>query len=96
MHIFVVVFKKGYVFVEVLCVVLKTQCLALLQLRVSQDQTSLPIYEVLADFLHKLHTGQNTESEYSSLLLSLLQNLINNLKCPEFTFKGRVLFFSVL
>ncbi|KAB5555247.1 hypothetical protein PHYPO_G00031300 [Pangasianodon hypophthalmus] len=53
-----------------------------------QDKASLPMYEVLAGFLLKLHTGQNAEREYSLLLLSLLQHFINNLKCPESTFKG--------
>lgn len=68
----------------------RVQCFALLQVYEGQDKTSLPMYEVLAGFLLKLHTGQNTEREYSLLLLTLLQHFINSLKCPESTFKGRV------
>ncbi|XP_058262423.1 HEAT repeat-containing protein 1 isoform X1 [Hemibagrus wyckioides] len=55
-----------------------------------EDKVFLPIYEMLADFLLKLHTGQNTEREYWSLLLSLLQHFINSLGCPESTFKGQL------
>ncbi|GAA6085032.1 HEAT repeat-containing protein 1 [Tachysurus ichikawai] len=55
-----------------------------------QDKPSLPMYEMLAGFILKLHTGQNTEKEYSLLLLSLLQHFINSLKCPESTFKGEL------
>lgn len=49
------------------------------------------MYEVLAGFLLKLHNGQNAEQEYSMLLLSLLQNFIHSLKCPESAFKGGVI-----
>ncbi|KAM9462286.1 HEAT repeat-containing protein 1 [Clarias gariepinus] len=56
----------------------------------AQDNTSLPMYEVLAGFMLKLHSGQNSEQEYSLLLLSLLRYFINNLKCPESTFKGEL------
>lgn len=54
------------------------------------------MYEMLAGFILKLHTGQNTEKEYSLLLLSLLQHFINSLKCPESTFKGTVKVFLVV
>ncbi|KAF5893881.1 HEAT repeat-containing protein 1, partial [Clarias magur] len=56
----------------------------------AQDETSLPMYEVLAGFMLKLHSGQNSEQECSLLLLSLLSYFINNLKCPESTFKGEL------
>ncbi|KAF7704986.1 hypothetical protein HF521_020272 [Silurus meridionalis] len=60
------------------------------ELYVDQDETPQAMYEVLADFLLEMHTGENTEKKYSLLVLSLLQHFINNLKCPEATFKDEL------
>ncbi|TSL75270.1 HEAT repeat-containing protein 1 [Bagarius yarrelli] len=55
-----------------------------------RDDAFLPVFELLPGFLLKLHTGQNAEKDYSLLLLALLKQFINTLKCPESAFKGEV------
>ncbi|XP_062859270.1 HEAT repeat-containing protein 1 [Trichomycterus rosablanca] len=55
-----------------------------------QDGSSPPMFQLLADFLHKLRTGQDAGREHGFLLLCLLRNFISSLKWPESTFRGEI------
>ncbi|KAJ7987637.1 hypothetical protein DPEC_G00328550 [Dallia pectoralis] len=44
----------------------------------------------LGEYLLKLRSGQNLDTEYGLLLLSLFRSLISNLQCHDTSFKGEI------